>query len=215
MIIQRVIKGIAGIDEHDARRTLTVGILCNWWHKVGTLPRNEIPLRLSERNLDWHQNHYSDSDPLEGGEVFSRHTPFISTTAGTVERRMFSLTNILNPAWREALYFATRGMAEDGYLFYCYLFVIGRQAVSLEPFSEELRELNVYPGFSPYQPEGEITAKIIIPPAQIERAEFWSASAALQAVANGMLPAADPSRTLANPLFVPPENYNNLRDFLS
>jgi hypothetical protein len=87
--------------------------------------------------------------------------------------------------------------------------------VTLESFSEELRELNIYPGYSPYQPEGEITAKIIIPPTQIERAEFWSATDALQAVANGMLPAADPSRTLVNPLFVPPENFNNVRDYLS
>ncbi len=215
MIIQRVIRGITGISENDARRILTVGILCNWWYKVRTLPRDEIPVRLSERNLDWHQNRYDDPDPLENREVFRRHTPFISTTAGTVERDMFRLTNILTPAWQVALNFATRGLRQDGYLFYCYLFIIGRQAVTLEPFSEELRELNIYRGFSLYQPQGEITAKIIIPPAQIERAEFWSASDALQAVARGLLPAADPSRTLLNSLFVRPENFNNVRDFLS
>jgi len=215
MIIQRVIKGIGRISEDDARNILSVGIVCNWRRKVGTLPRHQVPLRLTDRNLDWHQNHYDDPDPSEGGEVFGRHTAFISTTAGTVEGDVFSLTNILNPAWREALNFATSGLRKDGYLFYCYLFIIGRQAVTLESFSKELRELNVYPGFSPYQPEGEITAKIIIPPAQIERAEFWSASDALRAVANRRLPAADPSRTLVNPLFVRPEIYNNVRDFLS
>lgn len=215
MIIQRVVKGVSRITEDEARLMLRAGILCNWWHKVAILPRPEVPVRLTERNLDWHQNHYNDPDPFEGGERFGRHTPFISTTAGTVERDTFALTNILNPAWLQALYFATDFLTVDGYIFYCYVYIIGKQAVSIEAFAEELRELNIYPGFSPYQPEGEITAKIIIPPAQIERAEFWSASDALQATSKGMLPAADSSRTLTNPLFVSPENYNNVRDFLS
>lgn len=215
MIIQRVIKGISRISESEARQILNVGIICNWWRKVTTLPRNEVPLRLTERNLDWHQHHYDDPDPLEGGEEFGRHTPFISTTAGTVERNTLYHTNMLNPAWKEALRFATEDLTVDGYLFYCYLLIVGKRAVSQEPFAEELRELNVYMGFSPYQPEGEITAKIIIPPPQIEKAEFWSANDVLGAVQSGSVPVADPSRTLANPFFVRPEDYNNVRDFLS
>jgi hypothetical protein len=215
MIIQRVIKGISGIGEAAAQRILVEGITCRWWHKVNPLPFREIPARLTERNLDWHQNHYSDPDPLEGGERFALHTPFISTTAGTVERDTFNKTNVMNPAWKEALSFATDSLTIDGYLFYCYLLIIGRPAVAHQAFSEELRELNVYPGFSPYQPEGEITAKIIIPPAQIEKAEFWSASAALQVVQSGSLPVPDPAHVLYNPLFVPPGDYNNVRDFLS
>jgi hypothetical protein len=215
MIIQRVIKGISRITEDDARRILSVGIVCNWWRKVDLLPQVEVPLRLTERNLDWHQNRYNDPDPLEGGEQFRLHTPFISATAGTVERDTFNETNVMNPAWKEALPFATDSLTADGYLFYCYLLIIGRQAVAHQAFAEELRELNIYPGFSLNQPEGEITAKIIIPPAQIEKAEFWSADDALRATDSGMLPAPDPSRILHNPLFVPPEDYNNVRDFLS
>lgn len=214
MIIQRVIKGISGIDEDQAQKILATGIVCNWWRKVNPLPWHEVPWRLTDRNLDWHQNRYTDPDPFENGEQFNLHTPFISTTAGTVERDSFNDTNVMNPAWKEALPFATDSLTSDGYLFYCYLLIIGRRAVAHQAFAEELRELNVYPGFSPNQPEGEITAKILIPPAQIEKAEYWSADDALQAVDSGVLPAADPSRILYNQLFVPPADYNNVRDFL-
>jgi hypothetical protein len=214
MIIQRVIKGICGINAEEAQNILFLGIQCNWWRKVKTLPFNEVPRRLNDRNLDWHQNRYTELDPLENGEQFSLHTPFISTTAGTVERDSFNQTNVMNPAWKEALPFATDSLTADGYLFYCYLFIVGRRAVAHQAFAEELRELNVYPGFSPYQPEGEITAKIVIPPAQIEKAEYWSADDALQAVNDGVIPTPDPSRVLYNSLFMPPADYNNVRDFL-
>jgi hypothetical protein len=157
MMIQRVIKGISAISEPEARRTLAVGIVCNWWRKVDPLPRYEVPLRLTERNLSWHQNRYTDPDPAEGGEEFRRRTPFISTTARTVERN--TVTNILTPAWQIALRFATDGWKTDGYFFYCYLLISGKRTVRHEAFAEELRELNVYTGFSPYHPEGEITAK--------------------------------------------------------
>ena len=212
MIIQKVIKGIPRISEAQVNQILRTGIVCNWWRKVGTLPANEIPLRLTPRNLEWHQNHYTAPDPLEGGELFGRHTPFISTTAGTVERDTFAKTNIMHPAWEVALPFATESLSTDGYLFYCYLFIIGRPAVPLEAFAEEVRELNVYTAFSPFQPEGEITAKIIIPPAQIEYAEFWRVEDIRDALDQGSLPM--PANTLPNNLFVSPNLYNNVRDVL-
>src|SRR5207249_738666 len=120
MIIQRVIKGISGISRTEAQRVLSVGIVCNWWRKVDPLPRSEVPLRLTDRNLSWHQNRYTDPDPTEGGEEFRRHTPFISTTAGTVQRDTVMSTNTLTPAWQIALRFATDGWKTDGCLFYCY-----------------------------------------------------------------------------------------------
>jgi len=212
MIIQKVIKGISGISENEAIQIFQGGIVCNWWRKVNPLPRHEVPLRLTQRNLDWHQNHYTASDPSEGGEEFGRHTPFISTTAGTVERDTFTKTNIMHPAWEVALPFATESLKTDGYLFYCYLFIIGRPAVALEGFAEELRELNVYTSFSAFQPEGEITAKIVIPPAQIEYAEFWRAEDVMEAVDQGILPT--PTKTIRNNLFISPDIYNNVRDLL-
>src|SRR5258708_6903577 len=215
MIIQRVIKGISRINEQQAQQILAQGIFCNWWHKMTTIVPREIPLRLTERNLAWHQNYYGEPDPTEGGEEFRRHTPFISTTAGTVERNTFNHTNVMNPAWKEALAFATDFWTTDGYLFYCYLLLIGRRAVAHQAFAEELRELNIYTGFSPYQPEGEITAKIVIPPAQIEKAEFWSRDQAFHAIQNAEMPVADPTRVLQNSLFVQPADYCNIRDVLA
>ena len=149
---------------------------------------------------------------MEGGDKFYLHTPFISTTAGTVERNTVQQTNLLTPAWEIALRFATDFWKTDGYLFYCYVLIIGKRAVGHEAFAEELRELSVYTGFSPYQPEGEMLAKILIPPAQIERAEFWPRQAALDAVQNGVLPS--PAQTIVNPLFLAPTDYSNIRDLL-
>ena len=83
----------------------------------------------------------------------------------------------------------------------------------MEAFSEELRELNIYTSFSPFYLEGEITAKLVIPTAQIERADFWDLSAAKAAIKAGSLPA--PTKTLSNGYYVKPEKYNNLRELLA
>lgn len=213
MIIQKVIKGIGGIDQDDADQVLRTGITCRWWQEVNPLPQSEIPLRLTERNLTWHQNRYDDPDPMEGNRPFHFRTPFISTTAGTVERDVFLQTNVLQPAWIEALRFATDVWSRDGYLFYCYLFIIGRRSVGHQLFAEEIRELNIYTGFSPFQPEGEIAAKIIIPPAQIERAEYWPIDKLLDDISRGQVPS--PERIFSNSLFLLPKDYSNVRDVLA
>lgn len=212
MIIQKVVKGISGISRNQAQSMLVGGIVCNWWRFVDPLPRWEVPFRLTDRNLSWHQNRYTEPDPAANGEEFWRHTPFISTTAGSVERDTVSATNILTPAWETALRFATNQWTTDGYLFYCYLLVSGKRTVAHEAFSEEIRELNIYNGFSPYQPEGEIAAKIIIPPTQIERTEFWSLDTILESVRNGNLPSAND--VILNQLFIDPQRYCNVRDLL-
>jgi len=59
------------------------------------------------------------------------------------------------------------------------------------------------------QAEGEITAKISIPPAQIEKAEYWplaDAKAADLAKVRGT-----PGYTFTNSLYVPPDDINNVR----
>jgi hypothetical protein len=213
VIIQKVIKGITDLRENDAKGLLAAGITCRWWQKVNPLPNKEIPQRLTDRNLEWHQNRYDDPDPTENNEVFGAHTPFISTTAGTVDRDEAYRRNVIYPAWQVALEFATNGWQQDGWLFYCYLFVLGRRSVRHQGFSEEIRELNVYTGFSLFQPEGEIVAKIIIPPAQIEKCEWYEIAEVSNALDNGRRPR--PSRTERNPLYyVPPERIANIRDVL-
>jgi len=214
MIIQHVIKGVKGIaNDAQAQSIMDVGIKCRWWQNNDPLPANQIADRLTDRNLDWHQNHYSDPDPAEAsGEPFFEHTPFISTTAGSVERDQYLFTNTRTPARKIALKFATDDWAADGYLFYCYLFVLGRPTIPLQQFSEEVRELNIYTGYSAFQPEGEITAKIWIPTAQIERVEFWSLADAKKTGAGQITPST--VRVFSNSRYVPPEKLNNVREYL-
>jgi hypothetical protein len=212
MIIQEVLKGISGINDTDINRIFAAGILCNWWRKVGTIPAGEIPIRLTERNLQWHQNRYEEPDPLEAYEEFKKHTPFISTTAGSVVRDAFNSINYLQPAWWQALLFATDFWKADGWIFYCSVWILGRKAIGHQAFAEELRELHVYTSFSPFQPEGEITAKIQIPTTQIQRAEEWKLADVQAALALGGLPV--PTRTLVNPRYINPINYTNVRPAL-
>jgi hypothetical protein len=212
MIIQQVIKGLSNLDDPAVDQIFQTGIVCNWWRTQGYLPQAQVPDRLTEQNLDWHQNSFTKVDPTYGSRFYV-NTPFISTTAGTVERDTVNRTNTLTPAWKIALYFATDRWTTDGWLFYCHLFLIGKRAVAMEAFSEELRELNIYTAFSPFYVEGEITAKLVIPSAQIERAEYWSLSDANAAFAAGNLPAA--SKTRSNGNYVKPEDYNNLRSLLA
>lgn len=212
MIIQEVLKGISRINESDVDCIFESGILCNWWRKVGRISPAEISIRLTERNLQWHQNRYEDPDPYEGNEEFKKHTPFISTTAGSVLRDGFKNVNHLQPAWWEALRFATDFWQADGWIFYCSAWVLGTKVLGHQAFAEEIRELHVYTKFSPFQPEGEITAKIHIPMAQIQRAEEWKLSDVQAALASGNIPL--PARTLVNPRFIEPDIYSNVRSAL-
>src|SRR5213596_3031076 len=137
MIIQHVLKGISGLSEADARGVLANGIVCNWWQRTNPLPQHEIPQRLTERNLEWHQNRYSDPDPFEGNEVFAKHTPYMSVTAGTVERKSAAKKNVIHPARQVALRFATGFWKNDGWIFRCYVFILGRKSTPHAAFSEE------------------------------------------------------------------------------
>lgn len=208
MIIQRIIKGIPDIDDDDVDKILEMGIICNWWRNVCILPTPDVQDRLDDDHLDWHQNRYEEEHPDYNNEPFKEHTPFISTTAGTVEQDTANNTHHYFPAWYEALRFATNFGKTSGWLFHGYVFVLGKKSVELCQFAEELRDLHVYSGFSPYHPEGEITAKVIIPSAQIEHAEFYNLQNVTQDLNNGERPQA--AKKLSNPAYQPPEQYVNL-----
>jgi hypothetical protein len=109
MIFQKVLKGISIQREHDARKILEdLGIVCNRWRNAGgPLTPQDIRERLTDRNVEWHLNHYDDPDPMEHGDKFSFNTPFISTTAGCVERDARSGRNPAFSALITAVKFAT------------------------------------------------------------------------------------------------------------
>jgi hypothetical protein len=222
MIIQKVIKGITGdLSQDEARKILVTGIKSNWLRLVPQPAEEEIQERLTEENLRWHQNYYKNSYPGPGGEPFGKTTPFISTTAGTVEVKIVerngkvsSPTNEPFLPWKIALDFATKFKSrDDGYLYFCYIFILGKKSIRHRGFSEELRDLNLYTEGSPFHYQGEITAKLIIPSVQIERLEHWSYSKALQDLSDGKDPGPidDP---IPNDLYERPEEICNLRELL-
>jgi hypothetical protein len=69
----------------------------------GNCPRTSSRIGSPIRNLDWHRNSFTTPDPLQNNAPFCDNTPFISTTAGTVDRDTANYTNRLVPAWRTAL----------------------------------------------------------------------------------------------------------------
>jgi hypothetical protein len=218
MILQKILKGIGGIHTTDAESDkavrsmlIGVGILCNWWHRVNTLPEVEVPQKLTERNLLWHLEHYDDNDPLTGAP-FRENTPYISTTAGCVERDAYRGVNLILSPFLTALQFATEGFNRRGYVFYGYVLTVGKQSIPMREFAEEVRELHVYTSFLRYHPEGEIVAKIAIPSVRLERVECYDPIRARRELNGGAQPT--PEWVEMNPNFQPPELFNNVREVL-
>jgi hypothetical protein len=213
MFLQRFLKGIADVSYADASAILTQsGIQSQWLNNDGLQAGKDIQRRMTWRNLDWHLNHYDDPDPLERKRPFKEHTPFISTTAGTIERNIAARENFTLSAFRTALEFATRQYTTTGWIFHGYLYVIGKQSIPLEPFAEEVRDVHVYTGWLQYQHEGEITAKLRIPAVNLEKCEEWDGRDVLAQLGKGDDPVA--KTTIVNPDFSAPELYTNLRGLI-
>jgi hypothetical protein len=177
------------------------GILCNWWRRVETISPPQRRQKLTAANLDHHINNYDN---------FSADTPFISLAAGCVERDVFYRTNRIRPAQNTALSFATDNGRRHGFLFYCWVIVGLKPAVSIEAVAEEVRDLNSYRSWSAYQLEGELTAKIQIPANQIERVEWWIPNGQGGVVQQASPPDWDPA--YMNPRFNPPSDVSNIRE---
>jgi hypothetical protein len=207
MFIQNCIKGVwgpspsgnAGIDDAKAEAIVLggEGILCNWWRNVGRITTIETRSKLTADNLDRHVHDY---------EVYASETPFISLTAGCVERDVALRINRIHEAEDVATRFATEFGRRDGYLFYCWVVTGLKPAVGIQGVAEEIRELNTYLSWSDYQLEGEVTAKIWIPSNQIEAWERWKSDG------NGTV-----TRKLwrrPNPGFVERDAVSNIRPLL-
>jgi hypothetical protein len=178
MIVQWAIKGISGgpngINDNEARSIINdgQGIICNWWRNQHQISPPEVRMKLNYQNLLRHVNQYDTIDP-QTGKPFYMGTPFISLASGCVERTNALRTNRVIPAKRTALEFATEWGTVPGYLFYCWVILGLNQAVEIESVAEEVRNLNTYRSYSPYQTEGEITAKIQICSNQILKCEKY------------------------------------------
>lgn len=207
MFVQWCIKGVwagpgglagDGVDEDADANGITrggQGIRCNWWRHAGQPAPEDVEDRLRPQALHDHIHRYALAGP---------RTPFISLTAGSVERDRVASINRLLTAEEVALRFATDWGRRPGYLFHCWVLVGLKPAVEVQAVAEEVRELHTYTRWSDFQLEGEITAKLLVPSHQIERWAYWDIA----------VDAAAPLRQGPNPRFQPPERVSNLREVL-
>jgi hypothetical protein len=208
VIVQWCIKGMSLPNDDEARRIIDAGqgLICNWWRNAYEIDPAETRLKLTAQNLDMHVNHFTARDPTTGSP-FNENSPFISLSAGTVERDAVAQTNFVHRARRTALYFATEfGRRSSAYLYTCWVVLAPRAAVEIEGMAEEVRDLNSYRRYSVYQPEGEVVAKVIVEDNRIRCCEKW------------MLDGS-PHRfrrvwTHPNPRFTPPERLTNVRELI-
>jgi len=217
MIFQKVLKGIADLQEPEIRNIISQsGIISNWWRKKGGITNGEIKDELTEQNLMNHLNHYNKKLPVSHkwaklGQTYGDVSPFISTTAGAIQRDKAKKMNIIYPTFITALKFATKNFKTNGCIFYTYLKVLGKESIPMRSFSEEVRELNIYRTFMPYHHQGEITAKIHIPSVAIEKAEIYDGKKAAKELSNGIDPI--PIKTIMNKDYVNPDSYSNIRNY--
>ena len=204
-MIQWCIKGLNLANDDIARGIIDgrQGILCNWWRTVHRITPDGIREKLTPGNIDMHVNQFHSIDPVTG-RPFRDETPFISLSAGTIERDAVMKTNRARRALYTGIWFGTDfGRHRYAYLYRCWLVVAPRPSVEVEGIAEEVRDLNVYRRYSAYQPEGEIAAKINVPANQIMQCEKWDAVGVPQLV-----------WTQLNPLFTSPEALSNIRELI-
>jgi hypothetical protein len=205
MYIQWFVKGICSVDasgnssfDWNAAQDLIrtgQGITSNWWRNSpgGTIQPQEVDAVLTDVNLYRHLHDYQNFGP---------NTPFISVTAGSVERDSLLAQNSVYSAIDTALQFATDDGRHAEALYFGWLPVSLNPAVQIQAVAEAVRDLNVYHRWSPFQLEGEITAKIHIPANQIERVEWWDPL-------TGLTHCSD---HVTNPSFAPPTPILNVRE---
>lgn len=175
MFFQKFVKGIHGLSDVEADLILTrTGIMSNLWRNSpnGTLDVHSAQRRLTERELSLHLDRYNAPHP-DGGQVRDK-TPFVSLAAGTVDRQRLLRRNVPRPAHLTALRFATDQFRGSGHLFFGWVACLEKPSVSLEQFAEDVRDLHSYTAFRRYHLQGEVTAKLCVPPVQLERVERWT-----------------------------------------
>lgn len=176
MYIQWCLKGIAGPTRPGATDGVTWnhaqamvlgghGLISNWWHHHQNISPEMISAVLTDTNLERHLHDYG---------AFRDETPFISLTAGAVDRDRFLSTNHIHSAVDTALGFATRGWRVAGAVFYCWTPVALNKAVAINGVAEAVGDIRTYRSWSPFHLEGEITAKVSLPANQIQRVEWWT-----------------------------------------
>jgi hypothetical protein len=208
MIVQWCMKGMSLPSDEEARAIIDtrMGILSNWWREVHEITPATRRDKLTAGNLDLHVNHFSDNDPVTG-QPFSKMTPYISFSSGTVERDSAAKTNYVHTALQTALWFGTNfGSSNTAYLYTCWVIVAIRAAVEVEAVAEEVRDLNSYRRYSAYQTEGEVVAKVFVPDNHIQQCQKWTWNRASRTIS--------PDWIQKNPRFTRPDTLSNVRELI-
>lgn len=216
MFFQHFLKGIPGLTQPQAERVLKItGIQCNWTRSAAPTGQQEIMRRLSEDELIWHLTRYDEID-RRTGKPFGLTSPFISTTSGTAEQSGIALEEraYLFSAFDTASRFATNDYSDTGWIFYGYVFTVGRSSVEHVEFAEEVRDLHSYPTGYAFHHEGEIVAKITIPPIRLEKCERYRGPMLRQALESGGPPVVRNRDVIRNDSYVDPMRYVNVRGVL-
>jgi hypothetical protein len=200
MLVQWCLKGVpwsTGFGDAEALRVLShEGLTSNWVRANGgrsfMTGLVDGHAALSDAALAQHVNAYA---------TVAATTPYVSLSAGVVERNPTTRTPIRHRAWTTALDFATGGGTGDGYVFECWVQLPGNPAPELPGFGEEVRNLNLHGRFARWHHQGEIAAKLVVPPRQIRRVLKFTISLKQLSFAAGAF----------NPQFVPPERVSNIR----
>ncbi|MEV4816174.1 hypothetical protein [Micromonospora tulbaghiae] len=184
MIIQWCCKGLAKVNRPTIESMFTdpTGLRCrdwqSYWQAGDPFPLPPAMHRLTEDGLDRHVNDFTGPDPGTG-KPFCEVTPFISLSAGCVDRDVLAKTNIAHRALRTALEFATTDYSDparpacSGWVVYCYVLVGANPAARIPSVAEEVRELNHNRAYSGWYWQGEVAAKLHVPAAQLLCAEGY------------------------------------------
>ncbi len=203
MLVQWCLKGVTWSHTFGDREALRVlsddGLTSNWTRAHATTASLEAGWRaahqaLSDVALVAHVNAY--------GTVAST-TPYLSLSAGVVERDPWTRAAIHHRAWTTALDFATGGGTDEGYVFECWVTLPGNPAPELPGFAEEVRDLNLHRHFAWWHHEGEVAAKLVVPPRQIRRVMKFTPALRQIPLPGGW-----------NGQFVPPERISNIRELV-
>ncbi len=203
MLIQEVVRGVGRLAYADALAVVReTGLVCAALRNGVVATSDAAEGLLSPEALERHRHDHP---------TFHSQSPYISATAGTyLEGSRWSRASRARFAFDTALDFAVLGPRRDGWIFYGYVFLLGRAAGRHAEFAEEVRDLHQHPAWSPYRGEGEIAVAVRIPPRRLRLAEFYDYDSVVRSIRNGRHP--EPDDVIDNvALFEAPELLANAR----
>lgn len=184
---------------------LEYGLMCRWWNRVGKISPAEIADKLTSDALRRHLDEY---------DSVKDDTPFISLTAGVRMRATGARghgNNYLVGAQRTALLYATDSFKTPGHIFAGWVPVLPHPNVSLQTFAEDVRDLTTYSRFRRFHRQGEVTAKVHVPTAQLAWVERWELGPGSLSPKGRRAHCAD---RWENPRFIRPEGHAAIREVL-